>query len=328
MRRAAAALALAAFAACSSAAAPAPNPKAEAAIRESVLRLTAGDVVGAEEQAKLAVAEAPTDARALQQLAFAADAALDFAAAEDAATDGLKAAGPLPALLCLRSEARVGRGNFAGALEDAEKALEVNPGSAQSYLRRAIAEEDLGRPADQALADYDRAAEIDPGFAAERDAARARLTPRPRGRGLWGAAALLMGVVLAAALIFALRRRRGEPTARPRGPILPGFGRLAPRAAVRALAEAAASAPGPEETRSLAESLYERLTGQPPYPHEEAVVARSLGRFAPPSSLASGLPVGVDAFFARALNPDPERRFRSGDELAGAFRSLVDPAVE
>jgi tetratricopeptide (TPR) repeat protein len=308
--------------------AAAADAKAEAAIRESVLRLTAGDVVGAEDQAKAAVASAPADARALQQLALAADAAQDFAAGEDAATRGLAAAGPLPALLCLRSEARAGRGNFAGALDDAQKAVGINPGSAKSYLLLASAEENLGRPADQVLSDYDRASELDAGYRAEREAARARLAPRPRGAGRAPLVLIALVAGAAACATVLIRRRRIEPAARPPGPVLPGKGRLAPRAAVRVLAEAAASAPGPDEARSLAESLYERLTGKPPYRPEEAVVARSLGRFAPPSALVPGLPVGLDSFFARALNPDAERRFRSGAELAGAFRSLVDPAVD
>ncbi len=96
---------------------------------------------------------------------------------------------------------------------------------------------------------------------------------------------------------------------------------MTPREAARALAAAARSARDAEAALALAQSLYERLTGRPPAPGAE-------GGVAPPSKVAPDLPVGIDAFFARALNPDPERRFRSGAELAGAFRSLVDPAVE
>lgn|GEM_PF-2549485 len=307
-------------------AASAAEAPAEDSIRESVLRLTAGDVVGAEAQAKAAVAAAPSSSRALQQLALAANAAFDFATAEDAATRALAAAPPTPAILCLRSEARAGRGDFAGALEDAERAGAINPGSGRAFLRRAIAEEGLGRPAAEALADFDRAAELDVRYASLRDEARTRLTPRPRGRGARAAA---LGVLAAAAAAWFWRRRRRADGAAPARRLgLPGTGVLAPREAARALAGAAASASGPEEALSLAESLYERLTGRPPFPPAEAVVARSLGRFAPPSTLVRGLPVGIDAFFARALHPEPERRFRSGEELAGAFRSLVDPAVD
>jgi tetratricopeptide (TPR) repeat protein len=310
------------------AASAAAAPRAEESIRESVLRLAQGDVVGAESQAKEAVAADPASARALQQLALSANAALDFAAAEDAATRGLALSGPVPALLCLRSEARAGRGDYAGALADAEQAASLNPGSGKAALRRAIAEEGLGRPVDDVLAGYARAAELDAANRAELDSARARLAPPRRARALlWPVAALAFLVVAAAAWLMR-RGRRPDPSARAAPTALPGKGRLSPRDAARALATVAASAPGPEESRALAESLYERLTGRAPYPPEEAVVARSLGRFAPPSSVARGLPVGVDAFFARALDPDPGRRFRSGAELAGAFRSLVEPAVD
>ncbi|NNN07097.1 MAG: hypothetical protein HKL90_14475 [Elusimicrobia bacterium] len=309
-------------------AAPASSPRVEDAIRESVLRLAAGDVLGAETQAKAAVAAGPNDPRALQQLALAANAALDFAAAEDAATRGLAAGGPPVAFLCLRSEARAGKGDGAGALADAQSAIAADPGSGQAFLRRAVAEEGLGRPAADALADYKRAAQLDVRFGADYDGARERLRPRPRGRG-W-TLPLVLAAAAAAVAAWALRRRalRADPAARAAGPSLPGAGRLDAATAARLLADAAASAPGPDETRTLAESLYERLTGRAPYPVETVLVDRNLGRFAAPSSLAAGLPVGVDGFFLRALNPDPERRFRSGAELAGAFRSLVDPAVD
>ena len=52
------------------------------------------------------------------------------------------------------------------------------------------------------------------------------------------------------------------------------------------------------------------------------------GRKPSPDAGAAGLPGGMGAFFARALNADPERRFRSGAELLGALRSVVDPAVD
>ncbi len=322
------------FAAALAAAALSParadgRARAEAAVRESVLRLAAGDVLGAEAQAKAAVDAAPNDPRALQQLALAADAALDFTTAESAASRGLDAGGPPVALLCLRSQARVGRGDAAGALGDARRALGVDPGSGRAFLRRAVAEEALGRPRAETLADYERAAQLDADFGPEYDAARARLAPRRRRAG--GAAGAAAALIAAAAAGLAWRRRRARAasvaTARAR-PVLPGSGRLSAEQAESALALAAASAPGAEETRALAESLYERLTGRPAFEPERAGVDRDLGRFAPPSSVASGLPEGIDAFFARALHPEPERRFRTGAELAGAFRSLVRPAVD
>ena len=118
----------------SSAAAFAAGPavKSEEALRESVLLLAAGDVAGAEAEARLAAAADPSSARALQQLARAANAALDFATAEDAASRALALEEPTPALLCLRSEARSGRGDYDGALADAQSAVRLNPGSGTS----------------------------------------------------------------------------------------------------------------------------------------------------------------------------------------------------
>ncbi|MBI3563750.1 MAG: hypothetical protein HY079_00980 [Elusimicrobia bacterium] len=327
--RTAALLLLAAL--CAAPAAAQANPKAEDALRESVLRLAAGDVAGAEASARAAVAAAPADPRALQQLARAANASLDFPSAEDAATRALDAAGPTPALLCLRSEARSGRGDYQGALEDAQKAARINPGSGQAALRSAVAKEGLMRPPEETLADYARAAELDAALVPLRDAAVSRLTPPVHRRGGLGAVVALLAV--SALVGWAWGRGRGDagaPASRPAPPPVPlsGAGRLKPKEAARMLAKAADDALDPDATRELAERLYERLTGRPPYTAEEAPVARRLARFPAASSVAAGLPVGIDAFFARALDADPARRFRTGAELAGAFRSLVDPAID
>lgn len=77
---------------------------------------------------------------------------------------------------------------------------------------------------------------------------------------------------------------------------------------------------------ALAVCLYEALSGEKPFSGSEAALAKSEGRAA---SLAGrvGLPTGLDAFFARALQPDPSRRFRSASEMLLALRSLVAPAV-
>ena len=292
----------------------AANPRSEDAVRESVLRLAAGDVPGARDQAQAAVAADPRSSKAFQQLARAAGAALDFPAAEQAASRAMEIEGVTPALLCLRSEARAGRGDFAGALADAEKAAGINPGSARAALRRAVAKEGLGRPSEEVLADYRRAAELDGAHAAVRDAAFSRLTPLRRPRGGLGP---LLGLLAASGVIgwaWARSRRRPEADARvpaPR-PVLPGSGRMSSREALRALAKTSALAPGPEETFALAVDLHERLTGR--RPSAETGFA--------------GLPAGMAAFFERALHADPERRFRSGAELLGAFRSIVDPAVD
>lgn len=74
--------------------------------------------------------------------------------------------------------------------------------------------------------------------------------------------------------------------------------------------------------------LYEMLTGALPFKGPQAAQDRREGRFPPASSLVQGLPDGIDAFFARALSPDPARRFHAASELLGAFRSLVVPVVQ
>jgi tetratricopeptide (TPR) repeat protein len=308
------------------------NVNAEDALRESVLRLAAGDVGGAEVSAREATEADHSSVRALQQLARAANAALHFDAAEDAATRGLALTAPTPALYCLRSEARAGRGDYQGALEDADKAARLNPASAQAALRSAVAKEGLRRSPGEILSDYRRAAELDASLARLSDAAAGRLgsPSRPR-RGL----GMLIGLLGLAALIgwlWGLARGRGEPAPVPRSPapepVLPAGGILSPREASRMLAVAARGATDPDSALALAESLYERLTGRPAFAPEEAAIARGQGRFVIPSKAVEGLPVGIDAFFTRALAPKADLRFRNGAELAGAFRSLVDPAVD
>lgn len=317
---------------------PAParaaNERSEDALRESVLRLAAGDVAGAEAQARAAVAADPKSARALQQLARSANAALDFAGAEDAATRALSVDPPTPAILCLRSEARSGRGDYQGALDDAQVAGRMNPASGTAALRAAVAKEGLRRSPEEILSDYDRAAQLDASLTPLRDAARSRLAPpgRPK-RGVGG----LIGLLSFAALAgwgWGWNARRGEdasprssPPARPRV-ALPGPARQSPREALKSLNKAAESAPDAESAYALAEALYLRLTGRPPFPPDDEMVARQQGRFTAPSTAAPGLPLGLDAFFARALAGDPERRFRSGAELVGAYRSVVDPAID
>ncbi|HXT02053.1 MAG TPA: hypothetical protein VN915_15360, partial [Elusimicrobiota bacterium] len=153
----------------------APSARSEDALRESVLRLAAGDVAGAEAEAKRAVAADASSVRALQQLARSANAALDFTGAEEAATRALALETPTPALLDLRSEARSGRGDYDGALADAQAAVRLNPASGTSVLRQAVAKEGLRRSPEETLTDYRRAAELDASLAPLRDAAIERL---------------------------------------------------------------------------------------------------------------------------------------------------------
>ncbi|NVJ13903.1 protein kinase domain-containing protein [Myxococcus sp. AM010] len=78
---------------------------------------------------------------------------------------------------------------------------------------------------------------------------------------------------------------------------------------------------------ALAVVAYRALTGQHPFPLESLRQMR-LGNVPPPpatpSSLAPELGTEVDAFFARALDVDPARRFQSAHELASALTHAVD----
>jgi tetratricopeptide (TPR) repeat protein len=61
---------------------------------------------------------------------------------------------------------------------------------------------------------------------------------------------------------------------------------------------------------ALAVCLYEMLTGDVPFKGAAGAMfaAKSKGEFAPASSLRAGLPDGVDALIASALDPDPRKR--------------------
>lgn len=63
-----------------------------------------------------------------------------------------------------RAAARTYSGNLAGAVDDATRAIELNPDYAFAYVARGRAYAGLARPA-EATADYDRAAALDPGNA-------------------------------------------------------------------------------------------------------------------------------------------------------------------
>jgi len=78
---------------------------------------------------------------------------------------------------------------------------------------------------------------------------------------------------------------------------------------------------------ALSVLAYRALTGQHPFPLESLRQLR-LGNVPPPpaapSSLVPELGAGLDAFFARALDVDPSRRFQSAHELSSALTAQVD----
>lgn len=243
----------------------------EDALRDSALRLSAGDVAGARDKSNEAVAAAPRDPRAQEQLARAELAALNFSGAEAAAGRALEL-GETPARLVLLTEARAARKVFEAAA-----------------------------------------------------AARSRPPPPPEGgRPLgWILIVLAVAALFGWALGVTAKREdlKDAETSAAQSPLLPGAGRLAPKEALEALVAAAAASPDP---RALAESLYKRLTGRAAFVHERD---RASGRHRAASRANKDLPAGIDAFFARALAPEPSRRFQTAAELVGAFRSLIDPAV-
>jgi len=298
---------------------------ADDALRESVVRLTAGDVAGARAKAEEAAAAAPRDPRVHEQLAAAALAGLDARTAEAAAERALSF-GETPARLVLRAHARLAGGNIDGGYSDAERAARLAPGSGAAQLAVAAALERLGRPKAEVTAAYRRAAELDAARAPEVDATLRRLAPpaaAPAGGSL-GPILVILAVSVLFGWIFGKASKAGEEAV-PESPavgLLAGSGRLSARQALAAVD--AALKDGAPDSLALAEALYRRLTGRPAFPRG---TDRSLGRFLPASQTAKNLPAGVDAFFARALDPEPSRRFANAAELAGAFRSLVDPPV-
>lgn len=297
----------------------------EESIRESAVRLTAGDVAGARAKAEEAVAAAPRDPRAQEQLGNVALAALDPMTAEAAAGRAL-AVEETVARRLLRANARLTGGDAEGGRADAERAVALAPGSGAARLSLAVALELLGRPSAEVQREYRRAAELDATLAPEAEAALRRLAPpapAPAGARL-GPILVILAVSVLFGWIFGKASKAGEEvlSSEPAAAaLLPGNGRLTAREALAAVDAAAKGAP---DSLALAEALYRRLTGRPAFPRG---TDRALGRYLPASETVKGLPAGIDAFFARALDPEPSRRFASAAELAGAFRSLVDPPV-
>jgi hypothetical protein len=241
------------------------------ALRDSAVRLSAGDVVGARSKAQEAAAAAPRDPRAQEQLARTALAALDFSAAEASAARAVEL-DETPARLVLLTEARAARKVFEAAA-----------------------------------------------------AARSQPPPPSSGGGRLGVILIVLAVAGLFGWILGVTTKSadeetGEDAVPPQS-LLPGDGRLEPREALQALEAAAVAEPDP---LALAESLYQRLTGRRAFLHARD---RARGRYHLASRANKNYPLGLDAFFARALAPEPAQRFKTAVELVGAFRSLIDPAV-
>jgi serine/threonine-protein kinase len=77
---------------------------------------------------------------------------------------------------------------------------------------------------------------------------------------------------------------------------------------------------------SLGVVLYQLVTGQLPFKHEDAArtIAQVMGDTpAPPSSIREGLPLALDAVVMRCLEKDPARRFADAGQLAAALAPFV-----
>ena len=76
---------------------------------------------------------------------------------------------------------------------------------------------------------------------------------------------------------------------------------------------------------ALAVCLYEMLTGELPYRGVGAgmLMAKMNQTYAPASRIASGLPAEFDGVMAKGLEPDPDKRWKTGGEFLRALEQLV-----
>ncbi|MFA5140185.1 MAG: serine/threonine-protein kinase [Elusimicrobiota bacterium] len=78
---------------------------------------------------------------------------------------------------------------------------------------------------------------------------------------------------------------------------------------------------------SLGIVLYEMVTGKLPFPGPNFLAQKREMRFAPPSRAAAGLPAELDKIMERALQAEPQRRFRSVQEMVQALDGLPGPST-
>ena len=227
---------------------PAPSPWNDPRVKQMAVR--AADRVAAvkklEEAHALIMREDPSGASARDGLALAAaaqrldptltqaymDKALAWSVLKDLAkalVEVTRAIGlwtmegrdeKLPAAYGMRSGIGLQMGDYPLALSDADKALAYDPNYARGYLNRATAREKIGKDVERAIDDYKRAAELEPSFKSDYDAAVARLATRPaaaqapseqKALSGWAHMALsaafgLLGLLVA--LVWRLTRRR------------------------------------------------------------------------------------------------------------------------
>jgi hypothetical protein len=123
------------------------------------------------------------------------------------------------------SKIRLGAQDAAGALRDAETNLQ-HGGGADAYAARGDAKRALGRPVDEAIADYAEAAKLDPryiekwkGLIAQKQSEAHPDLKGTGGKGLNGvpiaeiATAAVVGVMLLVAAVKLLSKREEHPLA-------------------------------------------------------------------------------------------------------------------
>ncbi|MEK7857963.1 MAG: tetratricopeptide repeat protein [Elusimicrobiota bacterium] len=354
---------------------------AQEVLRQAGITAAFGDFNASRSLAAQAAALDPRDPRAYLQKAVAANRLGSYAAAASDASRALALGYRKTASYTTRAEAFVGLGDFEAALVDAEQAIRASPESAAGYRWRAEARRGLGEPASAVLEDLRRAAELDPRYSGDYEAASAPASI-PSGRGPAVLFALLCLLASSGVAVVFLRRRgaaAAAPAARaglPLALMLGGrAGRLSAPESLRLIKDLCASAaalhdrglaaggihPGavwidaagasleleggsPSEYQApetasggpsraadlfaLGAVLYEMVTGASAFQGADSEEDKRAGRFKAATERVPELPVGVDAFFRRALDPDPLKRFHAAAELHGAFRAAIVPPVD
>ena len=76
---------------------------------------------------------------------------------------------------------------------------------------------------------------------------------------------------------------------------------------------------------ALGVCLYEMLTGQLPFTGGGAAMLLNKlnGKHVPPSQRNPALPVALDAVVAKALTPDPDKRYHTPSELIAALDAVI-----
>lgn len=192
---------------------------------EAMRRINLGDGAGALAAANAVVEVDPTlaDGYMMRGLAYTilkefAQALREFTKAIDLWSAQGKTEN-LPVAYGRRAEAANEARDYPNALRDAETSVQGDSGLGLGYFERARANEGLGEKGEKILADFKRAAELSPQYAADYASARTRLSgaapEAPPRKGGMAKAAAAGASALAMLLAFVAWRRsaRGRPEA-------------------------------------------------------------------------------------------------------------------